>query len=117
MDKTESIMKLVLGHPNPMELILHVNDKRDIALSECTFHHAVERDGHTTYMMVGSTHDLDVVRLLPDLMLGPSTEFALLKITGTLPQSGEQFTLYGHLTSSMQNSSKVQLHIRIDEAA
>ena len=111
MGKIRDIAESVTGHP--IDLLLHTGEAK-ILLSDCSFRPVPDREG--SYKVVGSTRDLGIVRMLPELMLGPSTEFARLKITGSLPGSKEGILLYGHVTSSMQRSSLVQLHIEVDEA-
>lgn len=68
------------------------------------------------YKVIGSSKDLGIAQLLSGMMLGPSTEFARLKLTARLPPpSNEMIAMYGHVTNSMQNSSLIHLHIVIDQ--
>jgi hypothetical protein len=70
------------------------------------------------YYLIGSTNDTTIIPLLSNVMLGPNTEFTKLNINTNISfdsKKNSTISILGHLTNTMQTSSKVQLHIMIDD--
>lgn len=67
------------------------------------------------FKMKATVKEHSIVPLLSKSMLGPNTEFQELKITTNIPFENLQknTTFYVHLTNSMQNSSHIELNMRI----
>ena len=130
MGRTEEVLDAMIKYQQKgsIRFVLQA-DTREITLSDCRIYRfsasvrSTDRgdarlSGAPAYKIVGSSHDLSIVSLLPRVMLGPSTEFAKLKITAEFPPDSVGRTImYGHLTNSMQNLSLIQLHIVVDEVA
>ena len=130
MGRTEEVLDAMIKYQQEgsIRFVLQA-DTREITLSDCRIYRfsasvrSTDRgdarlSGAPAYKIVGSSHDLSIVSLLPRVMLGPSTEFAKLKITVEFPPDSVGRTImYGHLTNSMQNLSLIQLHIVVDEVA
>lgn len=67
------------------------------------------------YKIKGVVSDLTIVPLLSKTMLGPSTEFADIKIRTRLDHKGKtvQLNLHANLTNSVQGPSHIELHMTL----
>ena len=67
------------------------------------------------FKMIATVKEHSIIPLLSKSMLGPNAEFQELKITTNIPFENLQknTTFYVHLTNSMQNSSHIELNMRI----
>lgn len=58
--------------------------------------------------------DRRITRLIPDMMLGPSAEFADVRIlAGSLPGGGPGVCFHTNLTNSMENASRIELYLAV----
>ncbi len=71
----------------------------------------------TAYKIKATTNDHSLNPLLSKVMLGPNTDFKPLEIKTSLDVDGKlkEITLVTHLTNTMQNSTKLELHLIIDK--
>ena len=71
----------------------------------------------TAYKMKATTNDLSIIELLPNLMLGPNTEFRSLEVKTTFEQNGakKDITLVTHVANTMNTKSYVELNLIVDE--
>ena len=71
----------------------------------------------TIFKIIGTIDDFSLVGILSNTMLGPNPEFKelIIKIEFPKEKNLENFLLKTNLTNSMQNSSKIELNMRIIE--
>jgi len=71
----------------------------------------------TAYKMKATTNDLSIIELLPNLMLGPNTEFRSLEVKTTIEQNGAKrgITLATHVANTMNTPNIVELNLVVDE--
>jgi len=71
----------------------------------------------SAYKIRATTYDLALVSLLPQVMLGPNTEFKPLEIKTKITTEGKEIpvTLITHLTNTMNNKTKLELNLVIDQ--
>ena len=71
----------------------------------------------TAYKIRTTVYDLSLVSLLREVMLGPNTEFKPLEIKTKITTKGKEtpITLITHLTNTMNNKTKLELNLVIDQ--
>lgn len=71
----------------------------------------------TAYKMKAITHDLSIIELLPNLMLGPNTEFRPLEIKTNLDLNGTKrnIILETHVANTMNTKDTVELNLIVDK--
>lgn len=71
----------------------------------------------TAYKIKAVTHDLSIIELLPNLMLGPNTEFRplVLKTTLELNETKKEIVLVTHIASTMNTKDTVELNLIVDK--
>lgn len=107
---------------------LHLHDKifplKDVSIAKSTIpvRKPTTRGGvyfsdTSAYKIRATTYDLSLVSLLPQVMLGPNTEFKPLAIKTKITDDGKEIpvTLITHLTNTMNNKTKLELNLIIDQ--
>ncbi len=107
---------------------LHLHDKifplEDVSIAKSTtpVRRPTTRGGvyfsdTSAYKIRATTYDLALVSLLPQVMLGPNTEFKPLEIKTKITTEGKEIpvTLITHLTNTMNNKTKLELNLVIDQ--
>ena len=107
---------------------LHLHDKifplEDVSIAKSTIpvRRPTTRGGvyfsdTSAYKIRATTYDLSLVSLLPKVMLGPNTEFKPLAIKTKITNQGKEtsVTLITHLTNTMNNKTKLELNLVIDQ--
>ena len=122
----EMLSKLTSNHS--AKYSLHLHDKifplEDVSIAKSTIpvRRPTTRGGvyfsdTSAYKIRATTHDLSLVSLLPQVMLGPNTEFEPLEIKTKITSQGKEIpvTLITHLTNTMNNETKLELNLVIDQ--
>ena len=120
------LSKLISDQSAKFNLLLH--DKtfplEDVSIAESTIpvRRPTTRGGvyfsdTSAYKIRATTYDLSLLSLLPKVMLGPNTEFKQLKIKTKITTKGKEIpiTLITHLTNTMNNKTKLELNLVIDQ--
>ncbi|HXX06187.1 MAG TPA: hypothetical protein VEJ68_05120 [Candidatus Bathyarchaeia archaeon] len=108
--------------------VLHVDDKifnlekislvkSTIPVRKPTTRGGVYFTDTTAYKMKAITHDLSIIELLPNLMLGPNTEFKSIEIKTVLDVNGTQkeIILETHVANTMNTKDTVELNLIVDK--
>ena len=122
----EILSKLTSNHSAKYNLHLHdmTFPLEDVIISKSTtpVRRPTTRGGvyfsdTSAYKIKATTHDLSLVSLLPQVMLGPNTEFEPLEIKTKITSQGKEIpvTLITHLTNTMNNKTKLELNLVIDQ--
>jgi hypothetical protein len=71
----------------------------------------------TAYKVKAITHDLSIIEKIPQLMLGPNSDFKPIQIKANLELDGlnGRITLIAHLTSAMNSKTMVELNLIVDK--
>ena len=91
--------------------------KSTIPLRRPTTRGGVYFSDTSAYKIRAITYDLSLVSLLPKVMLGPNTEFKPLEVKTKIIIQGKEIpvTLITHLTNTMNNKTKLELNLIIDQ--
>ena len=91
--------------------------KSEIPVRKPTTRGGVYFTDTTAYKMKATTNDLSIIELLPNLMLGPNTEFRSLEVKTTIEQNGAKrgITLATHVANTMNTQNIVELNLVVDE--
>ena len=73
----------------------------------------------TAYKMKATIQDMSILELLPNLMLGPSTEFRLLEVKTSLEINGtkKDITLLAHIVNTVNTNDTVELNLIVDKTS
>lgn len=122
----EEILDKLVASAQKTKFIVHFPGK-SVSLSDCLIqktetpvNRPTRRGGvyfsdKYVYKLVGTTDDIEIVPLLSKVMLGPQNEFVTLKIDSDFQVNSKKICLYGHITNTVQTSSKIVLHVVIDK--
>ena len=122
----EILSKLTSNHSTKYNLHLHdkIFQLEDVSIAKSTtpVRGPTTRGGvyfsdTSAYKIRATTYDLSLVSLLSKVMLGPNTEFKPLEIKTKITNAGKEVpvTLIAHLTNTMNNKTKLELNLVIDQ--
>src|SRR5438309_368558 len=127
MDIDEEILSKLIETPE-IKYILYLDYKKyplanvSLAKSSIPVRKPTSRGGvyfsdTTAYKLKATTNDLSLIPLVSKVMLGPNTDFKPLEIKTNLNVNGrpQSITLVTHLTNTINSSTKLELHLIVDE--
>lgn len=127
MEVSEEIMSKIIQSSN-MQYTLHIDEKIFnlenvfIAKSKIPVRKPTTRGGvyftdTTAYKIRADTGDMSILSLLPQIMLGPNTEFKPVKVKTSLLSGNEkkEIALVSHVSNTVNTKTRVELNLIVDE--
>ena len=120
-----SLLKILAGKDAAgLDFLLHLQEKpyrlRDVSVADSPtpVSRPTTRGGayfaeKSAYRVIGTVHDLSIMPLLSDTMLGPNAEFSSIRISTTLYRGSRpaRISMHANLASSIQKPGSVELHM------
>lgn len=126
MEINEETISKIIQTPN-LKFTLYVDEKifalEDVSIikSKVPVRKPTTRGGvyftdTTAYKIRATTGDMSILSLLPQIMLGPNTEFKPVKVKTNL--SGNEtndIVLVSHVANTVDTKTRVELHLIVDK--
>ncbi|MGI0087558.1 MAG: hypothetical protein ACREBI_06320 [Nitrosotalea sp.] len=127
MEINEEIMSKIIQTSN-LKCTLHVDEKIfdlenvSIIKSKVPVRKPTTRGGvyftdTTAYKIRATTGDTSILSLLPQIMLGPNTEFKPVKVKTCFlfDNENKDIVLVSHVANTVNTKTRVELHLIVDE--
>ena len=126
MEVNEDVMSQLIQSAD-LKYTLHVDDKifnlenvsiekSKIPVRKPTTRGGVYFTDTMAYKIRAATNDMSILSLLPQIMLGPNTEFKPIEVKTSLSIGNEtkHVTLVSHVSNTVNTKSRVELNMIVD---
>ena len=126
MEVNEDVMSQLIQFAD-LKYTLHVDDKifnlenvsiekSKIPVRKPTTRGGVYFTDTMAYKIRATTNDMSILSLLPQIMLGPNTEFKPIEVKTSLSIGNEtkHVTLVSHVSNTVNTKSRVELNMIVD---